>query len=304
MRPLASLGVDKWLVVFCDEINLPEEDQYGTVCVISFLRQLTEQGGYWRSDCEWVKLERIQFVGACNPPTDPGRVPLSLRFLRHAPLLLVDYPAPDSLKQIYGTFVHAMLKVHPPLAHYKDPVTDAMIDFYSQNQERFTADAAPQYVYSPRELSRWVRAMFEALEPLDAMVPEELVRLWAHEGLRLFHDRLITADEREWCQSTIDMVAQKYFFGVSDVNECLHRPILYSKWIRKQYLPVGQDELREFMKTRLQTFYEEELDVPLVLFDDVLEHVLRIDSVLRNPLGESSVFVPILSIAETHLAPP
>ncbi len=34
-----------------------------------------------------------------------------------------------------------------------------------------------------------------------------------------------------------------------------------------------------------QVFYEEELDVPLVLFDDVLEHVLRIDRVLRQPLG-------------------
>ena len=32
-------------------------------------------------------------------------------------------------------------------------------------------------------------------------------------------------------------------------------------------------------------FYEEELDVPLVVFDEVLEHVLRIDRVLRQPMG-------------------
>jgi hypothetical protein len=30
-------------------------------------------------------------------------------------------------------------------------------------------------------------------------------------------------------------------------------------------------------------FYEEELDVPLVLFDEVLEHILRIDRVFRQP---------------------
>lgn len=35
----------------------------------------------------------------------------------------------------------------------------------------------------------------------------------------------------------------------------------------------------------LQVFYEEELDVPLVIFDQVLEHVLRIDAVLRQPMG-------------------
>ena len=32
-------------------------------------------------------------------------------------------------------------------------------------------------------------------------------------------------------------------------------------------------------------FYEEELDVPLVLFDEVLDHVLRIDRIFRQPQG-------------------
>merc|ERR1712000_341369 len=37
-----------------------------------------------------ISLEfRIQFIGACNPPTDPGRHPLNHRFLRHGPVILV-----------------------------------------------------------------------------------------------------------------------------------------------------------------------------------------------------------------------
>lgn len=52
----------------------------GTQRVISFLRQIVEHGGFYRSsDQAWVNLERIQFVGACNPPTDPGRKPLTHR---------------------------------------------------------------------------------------------------------------------------------------------------------------------------------------------------------------------------------
>lgn len=52
----------------------------GTQRVISFLRQMMEHGGFYRtSDQAWIKFERIQFVGACNPPTDPGRKPLSYR---------------------------------------------------------------------------------------------------------------------------------------------------------------------------------------------------------------------------------
>lgn len=66
-----------------------------------FLRQLVDQKGFYRaSDQTFVNLERIQFVGACNPPTDPGRKPLSHRFLRHVPVIYVDYPGETSLKQV------------------------------------------------------------------------------------------------------------------------------------------------------------------------------------------------------------
>lgn len=45
---------------------------------------MVEHGGFYRTtDQTWVKLERIQFVGACNPPTDPGRKPLSHRCTCH-----------------------------------------------------------------------------------------------------------------------------------------------------------------------------------------------------------------------------
>jgi dynein heavy chain 1 len=61
--------------------------------------------------------------------------------------------------------------------------------------------------------------------------------------------------------------------------------MLYSNWIKKRYEPVSRDDLSSFISARLNVFYEEELDVPLVVFDDVLEHVLRIDNVLRHPMG-------------------
>ena len=74
-----------------------------------------------------MSLERIQFVGACNPPTDAGRHPLSLRFLRHTPLIFVDFPGRESLLQIYGTFNRAMLKRVPTLRSLAGPLTEAMV---------------------------------------------------------------------------------------------------------------------------------------------------------------------------------
>ncbi|KUM66682.1 hypothetical protein ACN42_g360 [Penicillium freii] len=277
--------IGRWLVIFCDEINLPAPDRYGTQRAISFLRQLVEQNGFWRTtDKTWVTLDRIQFVGACNPPTDAGRTPMAERFLRHAPLIMVDYPGEISLNQIYGTFNSAVLKILPLLRGYSEALTRAMVQFYLESQARFTPQIQPHYVYSPRELTRWVRGLYEAIKPLETLSVEGLVRIWAHEALRLFQDRLVDEDERAWTADAVRRIALEHFPTIDD-QEALKGPILFSNWLSKNYIPVEQESLREFVKARLRTFCEEEVDVPLVLFNDVLEHALRIDRVFRQPQG-------------------
>jgi dynein heavy chain 1 len=61
----------------------------------------------------------------------------------------------------------------------------------------------------------------------------DVVRLWAHEALRLFHDRLVHEEERKWTDELVDELARKYFGGSCDLQEALKRPMLYSCWIKK-----------------------------------------------------------------------
>ena len=282
---LAPPQIGRWLVLFCDEINLPALDKYGTQRVISFLRQLVENNGFWRTnDFTWVTLERIQFVGACNPPGDPGRIPLSHRFLRHTPIILVDHPSEGSLKQIYGTFNKALLKLAPNLRGYSESLTNAMVKLYITSAQHFTADIQAHYIYSPRELTRWSRGIYESIKPHDTLSVSDLLRIWAHEALRLFQDRLIRKEEKAWTDHLINDVAAEHFPNIKP-SEALVRPILFSNWTSRHYISVDREQLREYTKARLRVFYEEELDVPLVLFDDVLDHVLRIDRVFRQVQG-------------------
>lgn len=113
---------------------------------------------------------------------------------------------------------------------------------------------------------------------------------------------MVEDEERRWTDENINTVALKHFPNI-DRDKALNRPILYSNWLSKvsdraelfwtslqtqrrltasalllqDYVPVEQEELRDYVKARLKVFYEEELDVPLVLFNEVLDHVLRID---------------------------
>ena len=116
------------------------------------------------------------------------------------------------------------------------------------------------------------------------MTHEELVCIWVHEATRLLGNRLVEEDEKKWCDDKIDEVAKKYFAGVN-FDQAPARPVYYSSWSSKDSRSVSWDKLKAFLITRLRLFYEEELNVPLVVFDEVLEHILRINCALRQPMG-------------------
>lgn len=285
----------KWVVVFCDEVNLPGADKYGSQRVISFMRQMVEQGGFWRpSDLSWVSLDHIQFVGACNDPNDPGRSKMSPRFMRHVTLVMVDYPGSNSLNQIYTTFNRASIKCAPNLRGFVDSLTGAMLEVYYDNRKHFTTKMRNHYIYSPRELTRWCRGILEALMSSQYDEIESLVRLWFHEGLRLFYDRLVETQEKSWCKDLFWKVASKFFPHVTLENS-LKEPVLFSTWLTSDYRPTDEAELRSFVRERLRVFSEEELDVDLILFEDLLDHSLRIDRVLRQHQGHMILVGPSTS---------
>ena len=103
---------------------------------------------------------------------------------------------------------------------------------------------------------RWVRGICEAIRPLESMSIEELIRLWAHEALRLFHDRLVLDSERQWTIDNIDETALKHFPSIDRVV-ALGRPILYSNWMTKNYVSVDREELRGYVKARLKVRQKE-----------------------------------------------
>lgn len=59
------------------------------------------------------------------------------------------------------------------------------------------------------------------------------------------------AEERAWTNENIDRIALKHFPNINR-DSALKRPILYSNWLSKDYVPVDQEELREHVKARLK----------------------------------------------------
>ncbi|CBH12406.1 dynein heavy chain, cytosolic, putative [Trypanosoma brucei gambiense DAL972] len=288
--PIMTPTSGKRLLLFCDEVNLPALDQYGTQPVVQFLRQLVERKGYYRSrDNVWVTVEGVQVIGACNPPTDKGRVSLSHRFLRWAPVLFVDFPTEESLHVIYSSYCRAMLSFSSRLQRYHPKcLAAAMVDVYTASQSRFNTWQQPHYVYSPRELTRWIRALRGAIlswsdQQRCELTVEELVQLAIHEGLRIFQDRLVQNEEREWAHRKVVECFARHFTDVT--SSPAQPPLLFSSIVNGVYMKQTKSELVQYVEEKVRTFCEGEGDTELVVLDTMVDHVVRIDRVLRQPSG-------------------
>ncbi|GIQ79820.1 dynein heavy chain [Kipferlia bialata] len=280
----AGAGVEH-LVLMCDEINLPGPDAFGTQRVIAFLRSLMVHGGYWDTETlQFVRLRNVHIIGACNPPTDAGRYHLSPSFLRHSGVLLVNFPSEPSMLTIYSAFNDAVLRRFRSLSDHVSATTAAMVDVYSKARAEYTPDKQAHYIYSPRELTRWVRALHIGLQAATEPSLDLLVKLVVHEGMRLFHDRLVTQPERALTIQLIQSVVELHFPQVD--RSCFSAGSLLFNFIGAEtYRETSVNELRSLLRRRMSVYVEEEGATPLVLFDDVIQHVSRIDRVLKQPVG-------------------
>ena len=86
----------------------------------------------------------------------------------------------------------------------------------------------------------------ESIENMNGI--EDLVRLWKCDSLRLFQDRLVLDGEKKWCDDLVDKI--------SNQHSSLESSISYA-----------QDELVKNLNGKLKIFYEEEMNVTLVIFD-------------------------------------
>ena len=120
----------------------------------------------------------------------------------HLHVLSVGTPSRPALERVYAAYTRRATKVistNFPEPDTKEVVSNlpaAMIDAYEFNQRTFSTKG-PQCVYSARELTRWCRALEQASD--NCSNASALVRLWLHEGLRLFADRLPEMTDVQIC---------------------------------------------------------------------------------------------------------
>jgi dynein heavy chain len=121
-------------------------------------------------------------------------------------------------------------------------------------------------------------------------------RLWIHECTRVFHDRLINNDDREFYKDLIiDLIKLKFKLNWNkpDLFEGKNQ-VIFSMLLRLDAEEKLYEEISD--KNRLLKMLDDKLSdynisnankMDLVFFDDAINHVSRISRILRQPRGNA-----------------
>ncbi len=295
------------LVLYLKDINLPRPDMYDTCQLIAFLQQIITFGGFYDEQLEFLSLERIQIVSSINAATTVGRHQLSTRFTAVVRILVVDYPETSELVNVYEAFLNTILSNMPmndktfTQTAEKERLANTIVDIYQKTREKFTVDDRRHYLFTPRDVTQWVRN----LSRYD-LESENLLDAVANEAHRIFRDRLVGTDACSRFDQQLAGILRSNFRHTADLQGA-HFTSLTSPRGTQGASSSGEegkdgnsdlssvtggklrrmpdDDFKKLVTQGLMYYEREERDINMLLFQETLEHVARIDRILSSFRG-------------------
>lgn len=299
---------------------MPSKEKWGAQPPIELLRQMLDQGGWYDfkdKERPFKNLVDIIFVGAMGPPGG-GRTFITPRLLRHLNLVSLAQFDDDTLNRIFNTILHwyfGSFGFNQEVIKTENKIVLSTLDIYKHVIEKLLpTPMKSHYLFNLRDFAKVIMGI--CMSDKDKLQnQDQVVRLWTHEVLRVFSDRLISEDDRLVILNYIreNVVRSRFGLNFDTVFGHLDRP---HGDVAKDGKINSLDEIRGLMFTDCMTpagmpkrFYEEILDenklhssieqslenynvisdkpMDLVLFSFAIEHLLIIARILKQPQGNA-----------------
>lgn len=296
-------------IIFVDDLNMPEVEFYGAQPPIELLRQLIDNGGWYDlKEKSWKSIVDTCVVSAMGPPGG-GRNFVTPRLLRHFSLFCFSDFDDQTLRRIFTSIVSWHLNTLPFASDVKnctEAIVEATLDTYRSSVA--TLLPTPQkshYTFNLRDYSRVIQGVLLS-KPSDSFNKPALIRLWCHEAIRVFGDRLIDDADRQWFNNHLEsMVISKFnsnFYevfklldleakksiNVNDMRRLIFADFMSSEEV-KPYVEI-QDavSLNKKVDEYLSDFNQQSRKpMDLVMFSFAIEHISRISRILKMPGGNA-----------------
>ncbi|ELK08885.1 Dynein heavy chain 14, axonemal [Pteropus alecto] len=108
------------IIIFIDDLNMPETDMYGAQPPLELIRQLLDLGGVYDTEkLTWKNIQDLSLVAACIPPL--GTRHISPRLLKHFSILVLPHPPQCALHTIFQLLL-GLLQAEKSVVNSKDMV--------------------------------------------------------------------------------------------------------------------------------------------------------------------------------------
>ncbi|KAJ3111551.1 Dynein heavy chain 1, axonemal [Phlyctochytrium bullatum] len=287
--------VGKKFILFVDDLNMPMLDICGAQPPVELLRQWMDCTGWYdrKNVGRFMEIVDLTFVCAMGPPGG-GRNPVTSRFTRHFNLLSFVEMENESLERIFTAILGSFLQKFPPEIHRRtDQIVQASIVIYNTiRAELLPTPAKSHYTFNLRDLSKVIQGLLSA-DIKTVNIETDIVRLWVHECMRVFQDRLVDNVDKNWFLGLVkDTMLDQLQLTWQEV--VTNEPLLYGDYMTPGADPKVYVEIKDMRRlVKLAEEYLEDYNstttspMRLVMFLDAIEHVSRICRIIRSPMGHA-----------------
>ncbi|KAM9002992.1 dynein axonemal heavy chain 9 [Sarcophilus harrisii] len=284
----------KKLIYFIDDMNMPEVDAYGTVQPHTLIRQYMDYGHWYDRNKLFLKeIINVQYVACMNPTA--GSFTINPRLQRHFSTFVLPFPGVDALSTIYSTILTQHLKLgNFPASLLKSipQLINLAITFHQKIAAIFLPTAIKfHYIFNLRDFSNIFQGiLFSTVESIKSS--QDLVKLYLHESNRVYRDKMVEEKDFDIFDKIQIEVVKNFFDDMDRTLEETRRLNMYCHFANgigePKYMPVKTWELlTQILVEALESHNEINQVMNLVLFEDAMCHVCRINRLLESPRGNA-----------------
>lgn len=291
-KTLLGAPFGKQILIFIDDVNMPKLEVYGASPPIELLRQFLDfKGLYDREKLYWKNIVDLILTAACAP-AGGARNPLSPRFLRHFSVLSFPTPNRNTLIGIFGGIIVGFFsEFTKTIWSLAEPLVVAAVTLYERiAQELLPTPTKSHYLFNLRDLSKCIQGVLQA-DSSSYTNQSQILRLFYHEALRTFHDRLVSDDDKKYFKNLLNEISVEHFkCNIIENNEVL----MFGDFMvfgqareNRVYEEIKNiDKLKSILLDYIQDYNAMTgKDLNLILFQDAIEHILRLSRLLRAERG-------------------
>ena len=287
----------KQFIVFIDDTNLPQREKYGAQPPLELLRQFLGHGGFYTmvGGIKFNHIIDVSLVLAMGPPGG-GRNAISNRFMRYFNFVSFPEMSDDSKRTILRNILmygFQFGKVDNSLQDVINPLIEGTLSIFRKCCKSFLPTPAHvHYSFNMRDITKVFATVYDCD---NKSLPDRnvLIKMWLHENVRVFGDRMIDDQDREMFRQFLhEELVEKLDIEGGYAQMVPEERLIFGDFMnpnadKRPYQQISNmHELSVRINDYLQLYNDEnQPNMNLVMFLDAIEHVSRIARVLRMPNG-------------------